>query len=180
MNVAWLLLLLGEWERGNALLQSTKGPNSMSKRTWIVSSLLTATTLLGCAAQLDEPESAAGPPGPEAIRSQVRGQFSGIRQCSETALANNPELGGKVVIWMELHPDGRADMSMKESSLGDTTADGCILDEMRKAEFGTWQGSGKVTVAYPIELTPRELSRSRNDFSASDMQQAHPLRARRQ
>ena len=127
----------------------------MNKRAWTGALAALATvTFLGCAAQLDEPDAASGPPSREAIRSQVRGPYPGIRQCYEDALAKNPKLGGKVVIWMELHPDGRADMSVKESSLGDTTTEACILGAVSKADFGSWQGKGKTTVAYPIELTP--------------------------
>jgi hypothetical protein len=82
--------------------------------------------------------------------------------CYKNLLAKRPDAGGKIVLEFEIIHDEKLGGVVNEAALGDagTLADDelttCITESLSGVYFESPPGRGKVTVKYPVELSPDE------------------------
>ena len=91
----------------------------------------------------------------EVVRRVVRQHVNEVRFCYEQALVRRPALSGRVVPRFTISASGRVLVAaLQSSSLGDATAEACIVAATRRWLFPAPIGGGLVTVSYPFQLTP--------------------------
>ena len=90
----------------------------------------------------------------EVIRRVVRRNIQQIRFCYEQQLAARPDLEGRVTVTFIIAPTGAVQTSLLASStLGNATAEQCIVRSARRWSFPAPEGGGIVRVNYPFMLS---------------------------
>lgn len=88
-----------------------------------------------------------------AIRETVRAHTPEVRMCYESALADAPDLEGKVEVRFTINPDGTVSGSeVAASSLQSAVAERCVLSAVDGWRFPT-QADGPTVVRYPFRFS---------------------------
>jgi hypothetical protein len=92
----------------------------------------------------------------DVINAVVQRHRSEIRACYDAALQRNPNLRGKVVIAFNIQPNGVVSYAaVKESSLGDSGLDNCIVSRVKSWGFPKPEAPVVTEVtAFPFYLSP--------------------------
>lgn len=90
---------------------------------------------------------------PEVIQRIVRQNFGRFRLCYESALKNNPNLQGRVVVSFVIGRDGTVSSVGGGGDIPDAGVISCVAGQFRGLTFPQPEG-GIVTVSYPIVFTP--------------------------
>jgi len=98
-------------------------------------------------------ETATGQLPPEVIQRIVRNNYGRFRACYESALRNNPNLAGRVVVNFVIGRDGSVNSVGGGGDLPDAGVISCVASGFRALTFPPPE-SGIVTVSYPIAFTP--------------------------
>lgn len=102
------------------------------------------------------PTSVNGHLPAEVIQRIVRQNFGRFRNCYESALRNNPGLGGRVVTRFVIDRTGAVSTASDGGSdLPDRSAVSCVVRSFGGLSFPQPEG-GIVTVSYPIVFSPGE------------------------
>jgi hypothetical protein len=89
----------------------------------------------------------------DAIRRVVLRNLGQVRHCHEQGLAQNPALGGRVVVRFVIGGDGNVlASSVGENSVPLPGVAQCIAGAVRRWQFPAPEGSGTVAVTYPFTL----------------------------
>jgi len=92
-------------------------------------------------------------PRPKEIQAVVRSSYPKMRKCYETHLASVPDARGKIVMSFAIDAEGAVqDLDSSESTLTDGSLRGCFETVFSGMKFPAT--GGRVTVKYPISLTP--------------------------
>lgn len=99
----------------------------------------------------------------EYIRDVVRSDFYPMaKQCYEAALATNPKLAGKLVVFFTIVGDEKVGGIVESAELVEgTTIDDpklaqCFAESMKTVAFKAPRKGGMVTVKYPFDMSPDE------------------------
>lgn len=94
------------------------------------------------------------------IRQVVRDDFAPMaKQCYESALAQNPKLSGKLVVFFTIVGDEKVGGIVESAEIADGTTiederlQQCFTESMMTVAFKPPRKGGKVTVKYPFTLT---------------------------
>jgi TonB family protein len=91
----------------------------------------------------------------DVIAKIIRQHQNEIKYCYESELNKNPSLAGKVAVAFTIDPTGAvSDASVTESTLGNSTAENCMLSRVRRWKFPEPKGGGVVAVTYPYFFSP--------------------------
>ncbi len=92
----------------------------------------------------------------DVINAVVQRHRSEIRACYDAALQRNPNLRGKVSVAFNISPQGDViTASVRESTIGDSGLDGCIVSRVRTWKFPKPEAPVVTEVtAYPFYLNP--------------------------
>lgn len=91
----------------------------------------------------------------DVIAKVIRRHQNEIKYCYESELSKDPNLAGKVAVMWTIDPSGSvADASVSETTLGNTTAENCMLSRIRRWRFPEPKGGGVVTVTFPWLFKP--------------------------
>ena len=91
----------------------------------------------------------------DVIAKIIRQHQNEIKYCYESELNKNPSLAGKVAVAFTIDPTGAvADASVTETTLGNSTAENCMLSRIRRWKFPEPKGGGVVAVTYPWLFSP--------------------------
>lgn len=86
----------------------------------------------------------------DVIAKIIRQHQNEIKYCYESELNKNPSLAGKVAVAFTIDPTGAvSDASVTETTLGNSTAESCMLSRIRRWKFPEPKGGGVVAVTYP-------------------------------
>lgn len=89
----------------------------------------------------------------EVIRRVVRRHLNEVRFCYEQELNSRPDLDGRVSVKFVISPTGSVQSSMvADSTLGNSRAEQCIAQAVRRWTFPSPEGGGIVVVTYPFML----------------------------
>jgi TonB family protein len=113
--------------------------------------------LLGCATEptLDPSISPENGLSRASIDDAIRTRLSGFRACYQHSLANNPDLEGRVVLEIEIDPEGRVSwVEVANSTLQHAETESCLTEHMAGLAFEPPRGGGTVTVTYPFAFAP--------------------------
>lgn len=92
------------------------------------------------------------------ISSTIESNRSQLVRCYEDRIAIKPKLSGKVVVAFLVSPEGRvSDSRIKESTLGDSVAENCIVNVVRNSQFPEPGGKASVKVVYPFKFSRVKL-----------------------
>lgn len=87
----------------------------------------------------------------EIIAQVIKSQLGQILYCYERQLSAHPELEGKVSVKFTISGDGKVSaQKVSESSLRNSTVEGCILSRVSLWKFPAPQGGTNVVVTYPF------------------------------
>lgn len=85
------------------------------------------------------------------IDLQITKKLSNIKMCYEKELDKNPNLSGKIVINFVISAAGAVSSSkVQKTTMGNTTVESCVADQIKKIRFSAPKGGGIVIVNYPI------------------------------
>jgi hypothetical protein len=104
------------------------------------------------------PRPPAPPPLPPAaedprIRNTVRANYHKFQRCYEKGLQRDPNLQGRVVVRLQIDPDGEVDTVRDHgSTMPNRRVVKCILDVYEDIEFPESYG---MTAIYPLDFAPR-------------------------
>jgi TonB family protein len=91
----------------------------------------------------------------EVIAKIIRDHQSEIKYCYEVELQRHPSLYGKVAVLFTIDGSGTVSQaSVAESSLGNPSAEQCMLARIRRWKFPEPQGGGLVSVNFPWVFKP--------------------------
>lgn len=91
----------------------------------------------------------------DVIAKIIRQHQNEIKYCYESELNKNPNLQGKVAVAFTIDPAGAvSDASVTETTLGNSTAENCMLSRIRRWKFPEPKGGGVVAVTYPWLFSP--------------------------
>jgi TonB family protein len=91
----------------------------------------------------------------DVIAKIIRDHQNEIKYCYEVELQRNPSLFGKVAVLFTIDGSGSVSQaSVAESSLGNSSAEQCMLSRIRRWKFPEPQGGGLVTVNFPWVFKP--------------------------
>jgi pSer/pThr/pTyr-binding forkhead associated (FHA) protein len=89
------------------------------------------------------------------IDEVIKRNMNQIRYCYQRELTKNPALGGKVVIKFTIAKDGTVSAaSTKSSTMGNASAESCIVGRFLRMQFPQPKGGGIVIVSYPFIFSP--------------------------
>lgn len=92
------------------------------------------------------------------ISSVIESNRSQLVRCYEDRIAAKPKLSGQVVVAFLVSPNGRvSDSRIKESTLGDSVAENCIVSVLKSSQFPEPGGKASVKVVYPFKFTRVKL-----------------------
>lgn len=98
---------------------------------------------------------------PQYIRSVIREDFAPMaKQCYESALADNPKLAGKLVVFFTIVGDEKVGGVVESAEISDGTTiedpklQQCFTESMMTLAFKPPAKGGKVTVKYPFTMEP--------------------------
>jgi len=87
----------------------------------------------------------------EVVGRVVRRHWNEVKYCYEKELATQPGLAGKVVLHFVIGENGDvADAQVRETTLDNPRAEGCMLQQARRWRFPAPVGGGRVEVTYPF------------------------------
>jgi len=85
------------------------------------------------------------------IDKVIKDHIQEIRYCYQRALPRNPRLAGKVVVRFTINGHGSVSQStIKESTMGNGSVEGCINQRIQSLIFPEPKGRGRVIVVYPF------------------------------
>ncbi|XXF81010.1 TonB family protein [Myxococcaceae bacterium GXIMD 01537] len=91
----------------------------------------------------------------DVIAKVIRDHMAEIKYCYETELNKNPSLAGKVAVAFTIDPAGSvSEANVSETTLGNSTAENCMLRRIRRWKFPEPKGGGVVAVTYPWIFSP--------------------------
>lgn len=91
----------------------------------------------------------------DVIAKIIRQHQNEIKYCYESELNKDPSLAGKVAVAFTIDPTGAvSEASVTESTLGNSTAEKCMLSRIRRWKFPEPKGGGVVAVTYPWLFSP--------------------------
>lgn len=123
-------------------------------------------------APISHPRIRSGPPitnriPPEVVMRPIRTRAACLRACYQRALAAKPTLQGRVSLRLVIDEDGwLRRTSVWKSDLGDSAVPECLARELVGLQFPQPEG-GKVTVIYPLELSPEWVDAGASSPSAT-------------
>ena len=89
----------------------------------------------------------------EAIQTVVRTHKKKVTRCYRKGVAKNPNLGGRVVVRIEIAQDGMArHVGIKEDTMGNKEVAECIVRVLKPLAY-PFPGKEKCTVFYPFNFT---------------------------
>jgi hypothetical protein len=95
------------------------------------------------------------------VREVIRSDFAPMaKQCYESALASNPELGGKLVVFFTIVGDDKVGGVVESAhidegtTLQDAKLQQCFTESMMTVAFKAPPKRGAVSVRYPFMLSP--------------------------
>ena len=89
----------------------------------------------------------------EAIQQVVRAQKKKVTRCYRKGVAKNPQMGGRVVVRIEIGQDGMARyVGIKEDTMGNKEVAECIVRVLKPLAY-PFPGREKCTVFYPFSFT---------------------------
>ena len=108
---------------------------------------------------IEAEEDEAPPPIPRgderrAIGDYIRDNSSAIRDCYQKRLQERPTLQGKLVARFDIGPAGRV-IGATADGIGDRELILCVVQAVRKWQFGKPASGGKIRVAYPFKFQPQ-------------------------
>lgn len=113
----------------------------------------------------------------EVIRRVVRAHIGQVRRCYETALAQKPELRGRVTVNWRIEPDGKVShATVQSSTLQHEPTEKCIVEAISTWVFPKPIG-GWVGITYPFTLLD-SAGKSGDAESAEKPNKADPLNSR--
>ncbi len=72
----------------------------------------------------------------EQINKVVRAHLAGIKYCYEKELQHKPTLGGGIDVFWIIQPDGTVSKAnVKNTTMGDTAVEGCIVRQVKQWQF---------------------------------------------
>lgn len=87
----------------------------------------------------------------EVVGRIVRRHWNEIKYCYEKELAKDPNLYGKVAVFFRIGPVGSVIASqVAETTLGNSAAESCMVEQVKKWRFPAPEGGGVVEVTYPF------------------------------
>lgn len=87
----------------------------------------------------------------EVIAQYIKTQLGQILYCYERQLSANPDLYGKVAVKFTISGNGQVEaQSINDSTLKNTSVEGCILNKVARWKFPEPKGGTKVMVTYPF------------------------------
>ncbi|MCK6507652.1 AgmX/PglI C-terminal domain-containing protein [Myxococcota bacterium] len=90
----------------------------------------------------------------QAIQVAVKQQMSPIRQCYNRELQRDASLSGKVVVWFLIEADGGVSkVRLKETTMGNSIVEDCIVDQVATMTFPKPQAGKVVPVSFPFSFT---------------------------
>jgi hypothetical protein len=120
--------------------------------------------LSGQSVQVDSPDlhTPAGPPLTRAeIRLVVRAKLPELRACFEAGLADNPELGGRVLLRFTIGPDGHAGpVEIIDDQLGAPDVAGCLAELIPRWQFPRPRPGPALTITYPFVFSSEQSLRA--------------------
>lgn len=100
---------------------------------------------------LEEDGEVVGGLDREVIAAYIRSRLGEILYCYERQLSAQPDLYGKVAVKFTIAGTGGVEAQrVGETTLRNSTVEGCILQRMSKWKFPTPEGGTKVLVTYPF------------------------------
>jgi hypothetical protein len=89
------------------------------------------------------------------IDAVIKRHMNQIRYCYQRELTKNPNLGGKITVKFVIAKDGSVSKaSIKSSSMGSKSVEGCITSRFMRFKFPEPKGGGIVIVSYPFIFAP--------------------------
>lgn len=89
------------------------------------------------------------------IDAVIKRHMNQIRYCYQRELTKNPSLEGKIVVKFVIAKDGTVSKSsIKSSSMGNASVEGCITGRFMQFQFPEPKGGGIVIVSYPFIFSP--------------------------
>jgi len=89
------------------------------------------------------------------IDAVIKRKMNQIRYCYQRELTKNPSLGGKITVKFVIAKDGSVSKaSIKSSTMGNKSVEGCISSRFMKFQFPEPKGGGIVIVSYPFIFAP--------------------------
>ncbi len=96
----------------------------------------------------------------EAVKAAIAAVKPKLADCFHQALKQQPGLGGKVVVQLELvAKDGKGYVragEIEDSDVASPFFEACVLQEAAGAAFEAPDGDGVATIVYPFRFTPRD------------------------
>ncbi len=90
---------------------------------------------------------------PEVIRRVIRRHINEARYCYERALAQSPNLAGRVTVSFVVGASGSVTSATVDgSTLGNESVESCLVAAVRRWTFPAPEGGGEVRVAYPFQF----------------------------
>jgi hypothetical protein len=121
--------------------------------------------LVACGGEQAVPS--AGPPHsglpPELIQKTIRDNFGAVRKCYEDGLRTSRVLTGRIVVRFVIEGDGHiasAQEDPKTAPFPDPDVASCIVARFNELKFPPTDNGKKITVVYPINLSPSESAPS--------------------
>ena len=91
----------------------------------------------------------------EIIRRVIRRHIPAVRACYEAVMVAKPFPSGRVMTRFAIDAEGKVTHTcVVNTTLNQTPAEACIVDEMLRWEFPKPIGGGWVVVDYPFVLVP--------------------------
>jgi len=89
--------------------------------------------------------------GREQIDGVVSTYMAQLRYCHVRALSKTPELEGKIVVVVNIEPDGSVDSAVtKSSTIGHAEMEDCVAGRFLRMRFPEPEGDGVVVFSYPL------------------------------
>ncbi len=89
------------------------------------------------------------------IDAVIKRHMNQIRYCYQRELTKNPNLGGKITVKFVIAKDGTVSKaSIKSSTMGSKSVEGCITSRFMRFKFPEPKGGGIVIVSYPFIFAP--------------------------
>lgn len=100
---------------------------------------------------IEEESEISGGLDREVIAQYIKSQLGNILYCYERQLSAQPDLFGKVAVRFTIGPNGGIEAkSIGDSTLKNSTVEGCILQKVAAWKFPSPQGGTRVMVTYPF------------------------------
>jgi hypothetical protein len=118
----------------------------------------------GQSVQVDSPDLQT-PAGPsltrEEIRLVVRAKMPELRACFEAGLADDPELGGRLLLRFTIGPDGHAGpVQIVDDQLGAPAVARCLAELIPRWQFPRPRPGPALTITYPFVFSSEQSLRA--------------------